>query len=208
MNSRRLGRRDVSLSGIRAIAFDIFGTLCQADPVSDLLRWHAHLPSGERRRLRDDWMCGRIGLADLVEYGDTTAAPPIEVLAYQAQALAATTRLFDAVPTVLNELKRRGYPMACVSNLAPPFGPPVRKLLSPWIEHFVFSYEIGARKPGRALFDAVVESLALPPQRILMVGDSPRSDIEGARQAGMPSVLVSHKGATDALQIGELLRLV
>lgn len=192
------------LSGVQAIAFDVFGTLCEAAPMGDLLRWHRDLPATERRRLRDDWMCGRLGLAELTRYGDTAAAPPVEVLEYQAKASAATTRLFAAAKPVLDELARRSYPMACVSNLAPPFGPPVREVLAPWIEHYVFSYEVGARKPDPSLFDAVCAALALPPHRVLMVGDSPRCDIEGAREFGMPSVLVNQKHAAAALSIDQL----
>ncbi|MES1938565.1 HAD family hydrolase [Salinisphaera hydrothermalis] len=195
-----------SLTGVQAIAFDVFGTLCEADPMGDLLRWQRGLPATERRRLRDDWMCGRIGFAELTQYGETAAAPPVEVLEYQAQASASTTRLLASAEPVLEELKCRGYPMACVSNLAPPFGPPVRQVLAPWIEHYVFSYEVGARKPDPSLFDAVCEALKLSPQRVLMVGDSPRSDIDGASAFGMPSMLVNQKNAAESLPIDQLVK--
>ncbi|MGN8160373.1 HAD family hydrolase [Salinisphaera sp. SWV1] len=193
-----------SRSGAQAIAFDVFGTLCEANPMGDLLRWHRDLPATERRRLRDDWMCGWIGFTELTQYGDTAAAPPIEVLEYQAQASASTTRLFASAKPVLDELKRRGYPMACVSNLAPPFGPPVRQVLAPWIERYVFSYEVGARKPDPSIFEAVCDALELPPHRVLMVGDSPRSDIEAANEFGMSTMLVTRRDATDATSISQV----
>jgi len=45
---------------IQAIAFDGYGTLCAAEPMGHLLRWHANLSAAGRGRRRNDWMCGRI----------------------------------------------------------------------------------------------------------------------------------------------------
>ncbi len=50
------------------------------------------------------------------------------------------------------------------------------------------SERIGARKPTREAFDALVNLFELPPERIWYVGDDPRSDCAGATAAGLVSV--------------------
>lgn len=53
-----------------------------------------------------------------------------------------------------------------------------------------------AGKPNPLLLELVAAEAALRPEEILMVGDSPESDIAMARQAGSPSVLISPVSST------------
>lgn len=52
------------------------------------------------------------------------------------------------------------------------------------------SHELGARKPEPEAFRRVAEAIGVPPGRVLFFDDLPEN-VEGARQAGMPGVLVS-----------------
>jgi FMN phosphatase YigB (HAD superfamily) len=56
--------------------------------------------------------------------------------------------------------------------------------------------DIGAWKPARPAFDALVATLALPPDRIWYVGDDPRVDVDGASQAGLRTVWFRPAGTT------------
>ena len=49
-------------------------------------------------------------------------------------------------------------------------------------------------KPFPAMFDAALESVGVDRGRAVMIGDSPETDIEGARRAGITGVLVSEDG--------------
>ena len=49
-------------------------------------------------------------------------------------------------------------------------------------------------KPSAAMFDVALEGLGAERGRTVMVGDTPDSDIAGARRAGIASVLVRRKG--------------
>jgi glycerol-1-phosphatase len=49
---------------------------------------------------------------------------------------------------------------------------------------------IAVGKPEPGLFEVARERLGLPPDRIAVVGDTPGSDVEGGRRAGMATVLV------------------
>lgn len=56
-------------------------------------------------------------------------------------------------------------------------------------------------KPHAQLFHMACGALALQPNQALMIGDNPRTDIEGARRLGIPALLVS-PGST--LGLGDL----
>jgi glucose-1-phosphatase len=51
------------------------------------------------------------------------------------------------------------------------------------------SYQIGLRKPERAAFEHVCQSIGIPPAEVMFFDDS-RENVEAARNAGMQAVLV------------------
>jgi FMN phosphatase YigB (HAD superfamily) len=57
------------------------------------------------------------------------------------------------------------------------------------VTSFTLSYEVGATKPDRQIFDAACESLGLAPEELVMVGDDPRAD-SGAVTAGIRTLLL------------------
>lgn len=157
-----------------------------------LVGWLQCLPAAERRKLREAWQRGEIGLPDLIKQGDSASAPPLEVVEQQARHAAVT--VFDDVPPVLVELRRRGYRLVTISNVVEPSAHALRSALAPWMAGFVLSCDIGACKPDAAPFQPAAEQLALPLHRILMVGDSQRGDIDGAAAVGMPTIRVDRAG--------------
>jgi HAD superfamily hydrolase (TIGR01549 family) len=58
-------------------------------------------------------------------------------------------------------------------------------------EAVVISAEVRLRKPDRRIFEHLRAMLSLDPHEILFVGDTPRDDVLGAREAGMRSVWIS-----------------
>lgn len=57
-------------------------------------------------------------------------------------------------------------------------------------ERCVISSLVGYRKPGVNFFVEVARRAECEPQEILMIGDDPRNDVEGARQAGLRALLL------------------
>lgn len=74
---------------------------------------------------------------------------------------------------------------------------------APALAHFreVFvSHELGARKPERAAFEEVARRIGVAPPRILFFDDT-RTNVEGARAAGLQSVWVREpQDVADALR--------
>ena len=104
--------------------------------------------------------------------------------------------LYDDVKPVLEELAGAGYKIGLISNS--------HRCLESFQEHFdlhgliagaVSSSEHGYLKPHPSIFEAALKLLGVEAGEALMVGDSFKHDIEGARRVGMRGVLVRRAGS-------------
>lgn len=113
----------------------------------------------------------------------------------------------DARP-VLGELRRRGVPVAVVSNvgfdLRPVFAGHGLDVL---VDAFALSYEVGVMKPGGELFASACAALGVAPHEALMVGDNPRAD-GGACDLGMRTLLLPYSPAGADHGLSAVLDLV
>ncbi len=110
---------------------------------------------------------------------------------YRANSLNRT-RLFPGVAETLDELARRGVPIAILTNK--PHGstvPMVEALLGRWELTAVEGYrEEALKKPNPRTALAIVGRMGLPPGEVLMVGDS-ATDVRTAVNAGLVPVGVT-----------------
>jgi putative hydrolase of the HAD superfamily len=65
--------------------------------------------------------------------------------------------------------------------------------LKKYFNEVVFSYETGLLKPNPKIFSLALKKLKLKPEEAVMVGDSVRTDVNGARKAGMKAILIDRK---------------
>lgn len=94
---------------------------------------------------------------------------------------------FDArVLAWASELRRNGIYTGILSNLPRPLGEQLRSVPG-FLDHFdhvTFSYELGAVKPGRAIYRHAIEGLDIQPQEGLFLDD--RDDnVLGGRTVGL-----------------------
>jgi len=101
----------------------------------------------------------------------------------------------DVLPT-LRALRERGLLIGLISN--------THRSLETFASHFeldqlvsasVSSSEHGYNKPHPSIFRTALRLLAVPPEEAVMVGDSYRHDIEGARSVGMRGILLRRSAA-------------
>ncbi|WP_370333013.1 HAD family hydrolase [Mycolicibacterium hippocampi] len=91
---------------------------------------------------------------------------------------------------VLGGLHRRGVRTAVVSNIAFDLRPAFEAVGGVGVvDEFVLSFEVGAVKPDKAIFQTALDRLGVPAERALMVGDSDEAD-GGARALGCGFALV------------------
>jgi putative hydrolase of the HAD superfamily len=121
-------------------------------------------------------------------------------------------------PTVLEGLRRRGIKTAIVSNT--PWGSPSsmwrteldRHGLLESVDAVVFCVDVGWRKPHRAPFDRALALLDVAPTDAVFVGDDPRWDVAGAKNAGVRPLLLRSWASTPGLEtiqdLEDVIRLV
>lgn len=124
----------------------------------------------------------------------------------------------DLKPT-LAALRGAGLKLAVVSNTFVPAFVHDRHLeIEGLLEFFdvrIYSSEVGFRKPNRRIFQAALSALEVAPASALFVGDLVKTDIIGARRAGMRTALKQpysnpgpHPRADHVIhRISDLLRL-
>ncbi len=194
---------------IQAIAFDAYGTLCYiADPThpfANLLK-QANMPASEAKRL---CMTRNLSLDELVEAIAHSEASNLIDIEQKVQQEVASIRLFCEVEETLDRLRARSMKLGLVSNLAAPYAQPVQALLGNRIDRYVWSFEVGYIKPEPAIFEALCLELEVLPHQMLMVGDSMRADVIGARGVGMSALhLVREASRRSAESISTLTEVV
>jgi putative hydrolase of the HAD superfamily len=207
------------VSEIRAVVFDLFGTLVYEFPRADWDEWldtAAAVLEADRDAFHAAWAAtamerqtGRLG--DIEENLRTVAARagawPSE--AQLAEALEARSEMYRRwfVPRpgaldVLRRLRGDGYPLALVSMCAPDAPSMWRSSpLGGTVDVEVFSSETGLRKPDAAIYQRACDGLEADPAACLYVGDGSYRELSGAAAVGMRPVLIR-----DPDEAAEMLR--
>jgi HAD superfamily hydrolase (TIGR01549 family) len=106
-------------------------------------------------------------------------------------AFLGRTLFPDTIP-LLEDLRRRGYRLGTVTNRSiggPPFVEELRGTgLLDYFEVVAVSCDDGWLKPHPALFQKALDALAVSAVEAVMVGDSLRADVLGAKLLGMVAV--------------------
>jgi putative hydrolase of the HAD superfamily len=187
----------------RAVVFDFFGTLTTAvrrgprhAVIARLLGCDPEAFSAELDRTFYLRAAGRYGqpidALRRVAYaagGRPGLAELTYAVAARVDAVRADTALRPDAVSVLSRLRRRGTPVAVVSDCwyeLPAFLP--RLEIAPFLAGRVYSVEVGHCKPDPAMYLEACRQLRLDPDRCLYVGDGGSSELSGAREVGMATV--------------------
>jgi putative hydrolase of the HAD superfamily len=128
-------------------------------------------------------MLAELGLEDLEhQLIDTILA---------AQYAPQSWKLYPDVLPAVRELRHMGLSLGVVSDWGSNLLPIVEGLgLGAELDFVIASGAVGLSKPDPAFFRLAAGRAGVPPAEALMVGDSYRADIEGARSAGMDALLI------------------
>ena len=196
------------LEGLRAVAFDLDGTLYPnyrlfvrllpllcAHPrfyrAFALVRGELHR-RGERGEAPGGPFYDEQAALMAKILGEDPAAikQKTQVLVYRGwEGLFGRVALFPHVRETLEALRAGGLGLALLSDF-----PPDRKItllgLEGLFDALLSSEETGALKPSPLPFAALERALGVEAGAILYVGNSPRYDAAGARRAGMRTALI------------------
>jgi putative hydrolase of the HAD superfamily len=145
------------------------------------------------------WVAGALQtLGHAVEPEDGRVEQAIE--AY-FEPFIRSCQLIPGTPEMLATLAGQ-YRLGLVSNFTHP--PTVEQILARvglerFFDEILISGRLGVRKPHPAIFAELTRRLALAPAEIVFVGDELRSDIVGAREAGMRTVWMTYRQRLEQL---------
>jgi len=142
-------------------------------------------------------------------------SPPVEVVArvvdhFENLVHDPPPPVVTGVPSLLPQLAEH-YKLALICDTGYTPGSVLRELLSqrgllPFFTYVYFSNEGGMSKPDPRVFLRALDELGVRPESAAHVGDSQRTDIAGAQQAGMLAVHFIGVNERDAaLSSGDVL---
>jgi len=207
------------VSGIRAVVFDLFGTLVYEFPREDWDGWletSAAIVETDVDAFKAAWQAtgierqtGRLG--DVEENLRTVAARAgawptdaqiTEVLGARAEMYRKWFVPRPGAEEVLARLRADGHRLGLISMCAP--DAPAMWRASPLegtVDVEVFSCDVGLRKPDPEIYLLATERLGVAPQACLYVGDGSYRELSGAAAVGMRPVLIR-----DPAEEAEMLR--
>jgi putative hydrolase of the HAD superfamily len=98
--------------------------------------------------------------------------------------------LYDDIIPTFEKLSSLGWKHVILSNHVPELESVIEKLeIRHFFEHVFTSGIVGFEKPNPRFFDFALSRIGAENQ-IIMIGDNPEHDIEGAAQFGIPGILV------------------
>jgi putative hydrolase of the HAD superfamily len=215
------------LSAIRAVTFDVGGTLIEPWPSVGHIYAEIAARDGVKNispdllterfkaawRERKDFGYARSAWAELVDetFRGLCGKPPSETFfseLYDHFAEPKAWRIFHDVLPTLKELASAPVRLAVISNWDERLRPLLNRLeLGKFFEAVIVSCEVGSAKPSAAIFEAAVNELQLAADSILHVGDSFELDVQGARAAGFRAMQIHRSGSPDADSINSLAEL-
>src|SRR3954470_4163960 len=193
---------------VHAVFLDALGTLVELEPPWVSLR--ERVPSDVSDQRLEDALRAEMAYyrdhahegrdeASLADLRERCAAIVSEKLGIEigVDELVDAIR-FDAYPDAipaLRELREEGRRLVAVSNWDCSLPTVLERCgLGELLDGAVSSAVAGARKPDRAIFEPALELAGCGPDEALHVGDTPEEDIEGARAAGIRSLLIARDG--------------
>lgn len=199
------------MTGYEGVLFDFSGTLFRLEPdpawfagltdaqgralddaAQQELLHRMTVPVGEPVPMDDEarraWHARDLSSADhrstylhVLEYSGVTDRGERERL-YGEFSNPLNWSIYPDTADVLRAVRDAGLRVGVLSNIGYDIRPAfAREGIDGLVDEFVLSFEVGHAKPAPEVFRAAAATLGLPPERILMVGDSAEAD--GASRA-------------------------
>ena len=178
----------------KGIIFDLYNTLIYSDesrtsPYSQFLG-SLGLTKKESSKWIDRILTENFNSLDDIKKIINPKSPiNTDIYEFKIQEEIDSTIVFDDTYSTLEILSKK-YKLFLLSNVATPYKKCFYNLsLDKYIDNPFFSCDLGYRKPQKELFEIVIKHSGFNPNELIMIGDSLRSDYQGALDCGIPSIL-------------------
>jgi putative hydrolase of the HAD superfamily len=212
------------LKNYKAVFFDVGGTLLRVHPsVGDVYATHARdygftgSPEDLNREFRQEWS-NMGGMESLGRQSGLTVERAFwkelvrRVFAshgglenfdryfdhiYDVFRSKESWRVFEDVTEsgLLDQLKNTGIVLGVVSNWDSRLPEILKNTgLASYFNFILASTVVGSAKPDAAIFKEALQRAGVAPTQACHIGDEPATDIAGARNVGMDSILIDRQG--------------
>ena len=119
-----------------------------------------------------------------------------EAVDYIFQAFGEVSVPYPFTATVLTALRSNGFKVGIITNGSSALQSKKIQMLGldGLVDEILITGDIGVHKPKPEPFLLMSERLGIPPLELLYVGDNPKNDVEGSRNAGYIPVWVKTTG--------------
>jgi glucose-1-phosphatase len=189
---------------LEVVLFDLGHVLVDVDLERSRERWRAATGSSGpsfdavffESGLKAHMDCHPFTASELVARVRRTLDAPHEVEEILAVWNACLTP--DGAALALAARVARRARVGVVSDTDPFHAAHLRALpeLAAIVEHWTFSFEVGACKPAPAPYEAALARFEAPPGRALFIDDKP-ANVEGARTLGLDGIVFTGVGALE-----------
>lgn len=106
--------------------------------------------------------------------------------------------LYADTMETLQYLKNKGYKIAIISNSPPTSKDQLVDLkIKEYVDEEIFSFNVGSRKPEKEIFLTCLQRVGVDPSEAVMIGDSMKNDIIGAKNVGINAILIDRNNTID-----------
>ena len=186
--------------GIKAVIFDLYSTLIQADKVS----WKPYLPIVKKIGISEKEFRYHLltndypSLKALFHNFSIDDPASLARLSTEVSAVIDSARFYDDTESTLTELKSKGIKLGLISNVSSAYKHPFFRLgLNEYMDRWILSCDSGLKKPSKLAFKMMNHFLSVESHEALMVGDSYTSDYQGAKSAGLKALLLDREDKSD-----------
>lgn len=134
-------------------------------------------------------------------------------IAYVLPLFEVPPYLNPAAPKLLRWLRDQNKLSGIICNTGLMPGTELRRFLSKegvaeYFDLMIFSDEVRIRKPDRRIFHLAARGLKVKPQEVVHVGDNLKSDVWGAKNAGLRAIYLSSDAGRDKIAESDPTSLV
>jgi len=136
------------------------------------------------------WLLKQMGLEPPSE-AEAKALINELTLAIEDATSEVGTKVVEGAPEALKAVREAGIPTALICDTGFTPGRHTRQFLDQHgchLDHYFFSDEFGSPKPFLPIFEAALKATGAQAEHAVHIGDLRRTDIQGARNAGMAAV--------------------
>ena len=193
-------KNNFKISDIKAVAFDIDGTLYRPWKLNlrmsihflchSIFFLHYGIARKELRKLPADKNFVQIQdqiMAKRLKCTEEEAHKKLDKIVYTGlKKYFSHIKPCKGVVELIKKLKANGYKIALLSDFPPEQKGDTWGILE-YCDVVLGSEDVGALKPAKEAFEALATALDLPAEQILYVGNSHKYDVIGSKNAGFKS---------------------